>query len=134
MLFSPYGQVLDTRILVDPSTNQSRGCGFVRYGNQDEADRAMEALNGTTLAGCSKPLMVKVADSTKNKILGGRTAVTPGAMVRRPPPTPAALTPRVAGRLRDADGRRHDAVVGAALQSLRRRRSPADGAARRGRR
>jgi len=46
--FSPYGEVQSVKIIMDRDTGRSRGFGFVEM---DNADSALEALNGTDLDG-----------------------------------------------------------------------------------
>ncbi len=48
--FAPYGEVLDSRIIMDRQTGRSRGFGFVEVAEQD-ACRMIEALNGAELNG-----------------------------------------------------------------------------------
>ncbi len=49
--FSEYGEVKSARVIVDRETNRSRGFGFVEMENDQEAQAAMAALNGTDLDG-----------------------------------------------------------------------------------
>lgn len=49
--FSPYGAVESATVLTDRSTGQSRGFGFVEMTNRNEAQAAINALNGTQLDG-----------------------------------------------------------------------------------
>lgn len=46
-LFAPHGQVNSTTIIQDRYTGRSRGFGFVEMANRNEAETAIEALNGT---------------------------------------------------------------------------------------
>lgn len=48
-MFSPYGQVVDARVITDRNTGQSKGFGFVEMSTEDEARAAITALNGTML-------------------------------------------------------------------------------------
>ncbi len=50
-LFEPYGSVESIRIMTDRETGRSRGFGFVEMPDNRAAQTAMEALNGTSLAG-----------------------------------------------------------------------------------
>lgn len=45
-LFSNYGEVESAHIITDRETGRSRGFGFVEMPNDDEANAAIEALNG----------------------------------------------------------------------------------------
>lgn len=67
-LFSPYGAIIDSKILVDPKTGESRGVGFVRYDTRTQAQAAINALNGAQLPQLSQPLHVKFADSMEEKM------------------------------------------------------------------
>ena len=66
-IFQPYGTITEVKILTDKATNTSRGVGFVKYEQPGQADAAIQALNGVTLAGTSKPLTVRVADKKDDK-------------------------------------------------------------------
>jgi RNA recognition motif-containing protein len=45
-LFAQYGEVESCVLKVDKFTGRSRGYGFVSYSNDEDADKAVEALNG----------------------------------------------------------------------------------------
>ena len=49
--FEPYGTVDTMRMMTDRATGRSRGLGFVEMPDGHAAHRAMDALNGTSLAG-----------------------------------------------------------------------------------
>ena len=50
-LFSEYGTVESARVITDRETGRSRGFGFVNMGSPDEAQKAMEAMNGKEVEG-----------------------------------------------------------------------------------
>lgn len=50
-LFTLYGTVISTKVMRDPETGESKGYGFVNVSKRDEADRAIEAINGKPLWG-----------------------------------------------------------------------------------
>ena len=50
-IFSVHGQVESARVITDKFTGRSRGFGFVEMTNSDEAQKAIQALNGTDLDG-----------------------------------------------------------------------------------
>ncbi len=50
-LFEEYGTVERASIVTDRDTGQARGFGFVEMPNDDEAQRAIGALNGRELNG-----------------------------------------------------------------------------------
>ena len=49
--FAPYGSVESVNVLTDRVTGQSRGFGFVEMSDRNEAQNAINALNGTELNG-----------------------------------------------------------------------------------
>jgi RNA recognition motif-containing protein len=49
--FEPYGSVDAIRIMTDRETGRSRGFGFVEMPDTRAAQTAIDALNGTSLAG-----------------------------------------------------------------------------------
>ena len=65
-LFSPYGNIITSKILVDNTTGLSRGVGFVRYDKHSEAESAISSLNGKIVhPSMTQPLMVKFANQAK---------------------------------------------------------------------
>lgn len=52
-LFEPYGNVERVNLITDRDTGRSRGFAFVEMTDSAEADRAIEALNGSNLDGRS---------------------------------------------------------------------------------
>ena len=50
-LFATHGTVESVRVITDKFTGQSRGFGFVEMTTAEEANKAIEALNGTQLEG-----------------------------------------------------------------------------------
>ena len=46
-LFAPFGEVTSTRIIHDKTTRKSKGYGFVEMANDEEANAAITALNGS---------------------------------------------------------------------------------------
>jgi cold-inducible RNA-binding protein len=45
-LFSKYGTVSETNLIMDRETNRPRGFGFVTMSNADEGQKAIDALHG----------------------------------------------------------------------------------------
>jgi cold-inducible RNA-binding protein len=45
-LFSQYGTVTETNLIMDRETNRPRGFGFVTMSNAEEGQKAIEALHG----------------------------------------------------------------------------------------
>jgi RNA recognition motif-containing protein len=50
-LFEPYGAVESASLATDRDSGRSRGFGFVSMPNDDEAEKAMAALNGKETGG-----------------------------------------------------------------------------------
>ncbi len=50
-IFSAHGTVESARVITDKFTGRSRGFGFVEMSSQSEAQKAIEALNGTGVYG-----------------------------------------------------------------------------------
>jgi RNA recognition motif-containing protein len=46
-IFSAHGTVESARVITDKFTGRSRGFGFVEMSSNEEAQRAIQALNGT---------------------------------------------------------------------------------------
>jgi RNA recognition motif-containing protein len=49
--FQEFGEVEEAKVISDYDTGRSRGFGFVTMPNDEEANAAIEALNGTELDG-----------------------------------------------------------------------------------
>ena len=52
-IFQPYGEVLSAQVIMDRDTGRSKGFGFVEMGTLEQAQAAIDALNGTEAAGRS---------------------------------------------------------------------------------
>jgi RNA recognition motif-containing protein len=50
-LFAAHGEVASAKIVTDKFTNRSKGFGFVEMPNDDQAQAAITALNGTEVDG-----------------------------------------------------------------------------------
>ncbi len=68
-LFAPHGTVESAKVVTDRDTDRSRGFGFVEMGTQAEAEKAIEALNGTTMEGRS--LTVNMSKPREDRPRGG---------------------------------------------------------------
>lgn len=49
--FGAYGTVTSVVIVTDRETQRSKGFGFVEMGSEDEADAAMNGMNGAAFGG-----------------------------------------------------------------------------------
>jgi len=68
-LFAQHGEVVSVALPIDRDTGRPRGFGFVEMG-QDDAARAIQALNGHSLNG--RPLRVNEAQDRPRTGGGGR--------------------------------------------------------------
>lgn len=50
-LFTPHGEVASAKIVLDKFTQRSKGFGFVEMPNDEQAQAAISALNGTEVDG-----------------------------------------------------------------------------------
>ena len=50
-IFATYGSVESARVITDKFTGRSKGFGFVEMSSGGEAQKAIEALNGTEIEG-----------------------------------------------------------------------------------
>lgn len=50
-IFEQYGEVSSARVVTDRETGRSRGYGFVEMANAEQAQAAIEALNGKEIGG-----------------------------------------------------------------------------------
>src|ERR1051326_315268 len=57
--FAAHGTVLEANLMTDRATGRARGFGFVTMSTEEEAQKAMNALNGTSMDG--RNLTVNVA-------------------------------------------------------------------------
>jgi RNA recognition motif-containing protein len=57
--FSRFGEITEAKVITDRDSGRSRGFGFVTFEDDEAADRAIAALNGTELDG--RTIKVNVA-------------------------------------------------------------------------
>ncbi len=68
-LFAPHGTVVSCSVITDKFTSKSRGFAFVEMGSQDEANKAIAALNGQDCDG--RALTVNEAKPREDRPRGG---------------------------------------------------------------
>lgn len=66
-MFAPYGNIVETKLLQDPNTGESKGVAFVRYETREQAETAINTLNNYQPSGSANPLIVKFSDSKADK-------------------------------------------------------------------
>jgi cold-inducible RNA-binding protein len=68
-MFELYGEVNSAKVILDRETGKSRGFGFVDMPDDNEAQQAIETLDGAGLKG--KTMSVKEAEAQTNSGAGG---------------------------------------------------------------
>ena len=68
-LFAAHGSVSSAEVIIDRSTGRSKGFGFVEMSSDDEAQAAINALNGREQNG--RPLTVNEARPREDRPRGG---------------------------------------------------------------
>ena len=67
--FAAFGQVTETNLMMVRMTNRPRGFGFVTMSSAEEAQKAIDGLNGKDLGG--RALTVNVAKPREERPAGG---------------------------------------------------------------
>ena len=67
--FAAHGQVVEATLMMDRMTGRSRGFAFVTYSTPEEAQKAIEAMNGAQVDG--RALTVNVARPKEERPPGG---------------------------------------------------------------
>jgi len=64
-VFGEAGTVVELNIIKDQATGRSRGFGFVMYGTPEEAEKAVQMMNGREVQG--RAMNVNMAKDKKEK-------------------------------------------------------------------
>jgi RNA recognition motif-containing protein len=67
--FAAHGTVLEANLMMDRATGRPRGFGFITMSTSEEAQAAIEALNGKSVGG--RALTVNVAKPREERTGGG---------------------------------------------------------------
>jgi RNA recognition motif-containing protein len=67
--FAAHGTVTETNLMMDRATGRPRGFGFVTMSTPEEAQKAIEALNGKDVDG--RALTVNIAKPREERAPGG---------------------------------------------------------------
>jgi cold-inducible RNA-binding protein len=67
--FAAHGSVVEANLMMDRTTGRPRGFGFVTMGSPEEAQKAVEALNGTRLG--DRSITVNEARPKEERTGGG---------------------------------------------------------------
>jgi len=68
--FAAHGTVVEATLMMDRMSGRSRGFAFVTMGTPEEAQKAIEAMNGSQLDG--RALTVNIARPREERPPGGR--------------------------------------------------------------
>jgi RNA recognition motif-containing protein len=68
--FAAHGTVVEANLMMDRMTGRSRGFAFVTYSTPEEAQKAIEAMNGATLD--DRALTVNIARPKEERPRGDR--------------------------------------------------------------
>jgi cold-inducible RNA-binding protein len=68
-MFAAHGTVTEANLMMDRATGRPRGFGFVTMSSAEEAQKALEALNGSSVDG--RALTVNVARPREERSGGG---------------------------------------------------------------
>jgi cold-inducible RNA-binding protein len=72
-MFTPHGSVQSAQVIMDRDTGRSKGFGFVEMGSSNEAQAAINALNGKEADG--RQLTVNEARPREDRGGGSRSSV-----------------------------------------------------------
>ena len=67
--FAVHGTVTETNLMMDRMTNRPRGFGFVTMSSAEEAQKAIDGMNGKDMGG--RALTVNVARPREDRPAGG---------------------------------------------------------------
>ena len=67
--FAAFGTVSEANLMMDRTTNRSRGFGFVTMSTPEEAQKAIDGLNGKELGG--RAITVNIARPREERPAGG---------------------------------------------------------------
>ena len=67
--FAAFGTVTETNLMMDRMTNRPRGFGFVTMSSPEEAEKAIEGMNGKEIDG--RALTVNIARPREDRPPGG---------------------------------------------------------------
>jgi RNA recognition motif-containing protein len=68
--FAAHGTVMEANLMVDRMSGRPRGFGFVTMSTPEEAQKAIEEMNGKSLDG--RELTVNIAKPREERSSGGR--------------------------------------------------------------
>nr|ACS36114.1 RNA-binding protein Elav2 [Capitella teleta] len=87
-IFSPHGEIIQSRILTDVGSGQSKGVGFILFNTRDQAENAISHLDGFVPEGGELPFNVKHAEDNRGKARPPVIVVNQRQSGGGPPPPP----------------------------------------------
>jgi len=67
-VMSPYGEIIQCRLLKDATGGRNKGVGFVLFNQKKQAEAAIADLNGKKLDGSTESLILKYAEDNAKKV------------------------------------------------------------------
>lgn len=58
-LFTPFGEIVEAKVIMDRTSGQSKGFGFVTMKDEESAEKAIAGMNGKEVEG--KTVIVNIA-------------------------------------------------------------------------
>jgi RNA recognition motif-containing protein len=105
--FEPYGSVVDAKVVLDRDTGKSRGFGFITFTSEDQAKKAVSAMDGNSVGG--RRITVREAQDgpqRRGPPDPHRGPPRPDGPREYPPPTRESAAPRPGGYAPDRGERR----------------------------
>ncbi|RLN93605.1 hypothetical protein BBJ28_00022169 [Nothophytophthora sp. Chile5] len=91
-VFELFGSIEEVYILRHPATGQSKGCAFLKFKDRNSALAAIDEVNGAvTMDRGTSPLVVKFADSRRQRLQRARNLAAAAANAYWPMPPGAGL-------------------------------------------
>lgn len=82
-IFRKYGRIVSARVMTNPHTGQSKGYGFVSFSKPEEANLALNEMDGVQYR--SKPMVVAYHEPKKPR--QEKSTSTTTSSFHSPPPT-----------------------------------------------
>ncbi|KAL4575967.1 hypothetical protein LXL04_012059 [Taraxacum kok-saghyz] len=83
-LFAPFGEIVMGKVIKDRVTGLSKGYGFVKYSNVQQANLAISSMNGSCIDG--RTIAVRIAGKAPEKTV--QSCLPPNPVTWCPPPPP----------------------------------------------
>lgn len=68
VLMSPFGEIIQCRLLKDANGGRNKGVGFVLYNQRSQAEDAIKKLSGIKIEGSNETLTIKYAEDNAKKV------------------------------------------------------------------